>query len=220
VIRNGSQPFSNSKVFDMTTAPQTGETNVAAAKVSDSTLDVILALQMTIAWAGEGLCDPKRLDWWRTDLIDPLGGGYLFQELFPKTQQWAALEAVRQVAIAQDKQMRQDMAQPDQIHTLFFWGFAVDEQLGDRLMEHKQIGKPPMKALPLPLDLSSQFTRSNFEGAIAIPNQVIAFQVAPGGRTIEGQMPESLELRARNLAAALLPLSDRYPLPFYRLGRS
>jgi hypothetical protein len=197
-----------------------GETNLTSSKVTESVLDAILALQMTIAWAGEGLCDPKRLNWWRTDLIDPLGGGYLFQELFPKTKQWASLEAVRQVAIAQDKQLRQEMAQPDQIRTLFFWGFAVDEQLGDRLTEHKQNGKPPIEVLPLPLDLSSQFTHSNFEAAIAIPNQVITFQVVPGGREIESQMPDSLELRARNLVAALLPLNGRYPLPFYRLERS
>jgi hypothetical protein len=193
-------------------------TNSAPSKVTESTLDAILALQMTIAWAGEALCEPKRLGWWRTDLIDQAGGGYLFQRLFPKTQQWASLEAVRQVAIAQDKQMRQGMAQPDQIRTLFFWGFAVDEQLGDRLMAHKHSGSPPEEALPVPLTLGNSFVRADFEAAIAIPSQVIDFRVVPGGREIESGMPESLELRARNLTAALLPLSDRYPLPFYRLG--
>jgi len=48
---------------------------------SQNLLDTILALQMTVAWAGEGLCDPKRLNWWRTDLVDELGGGDLFQRL-------------------------------------------------------------------------------------------------------------------------------------------
>ena len=41
-------------------------------------LDKILALQIMVAWAGEGACEPKRLDWWRTDLIDEYGGGDLF----------------------------------------------------------------------------------------------------------------------------------------------
>lgn len=185
--------------------------------MTESTLDAILALQMSVAWAGEGLCEPKRLDWWRTDLIDPAGGGYLFQELFPKTHAWASLEAVRKVAIAQDRQMRQQMAQPDQVHTLFFWGFAVDEQLDDRLLEHKRDRKNPVEGLPLPLDLGGQFTPANFEAAMRIPGRTIDFRVVPGGREIEDQMPEALELNARNLAAALLPLADQYPLPFYRL---
>lgn len=184
--------------------------------MTGSTLDAILALQIVVAWAGEGLCEPKRLDWWRTDLIDPAGGGYLFQELFPKTHQWASLEAVRQVATARDQQMRQSMAQPDRVRTLFFWGFTIDEELDDRLIEHKRNGTS-VEVLPLPLDLSSQFTKPNFEAAIRIPNQTIDFRVVPTGREIQSQMP-SLELSARNLAAALLPLSDRYPLPFYRLG--
>lgn len=187
--------------------------------ITGSTLDAILALQMSVAWAGEGLCEPKRLDWWRTDLIDPAGGGYLFQELFPKTYEWASLEAVRRVAIAQDKQMRQGMAQPDRVRTLFFWGFAVDEQLDDRLLEHKRNGKSPAQVLPLPLDVESQFTKGAFEAAIRIPNQSVDFQVIPSGREIKGQVPDSLELSARNLTAALLPLTDKYPLPFYRLER-
>lgn len=186
--------------------------------MTGSTLDAILALQMTVAWAGEGLCEPKRLDWWRTDLIDLAGGGYLFQGLFPKTHEWASLEAVRRVAIAQDKQMRQNMVQPDQVRTLFFWGFAVDEQLDDRLLEHKRSGKSPATVLPLPLDLASQFTKAALEAAIRTPNQTIEFQIVPSGREIKSQIPSSLELTARNLAAALLPLTEKYPLPFYRLG--
>ena len=43
--------------------------------IPDSVLDDILTLQLTVAWAGEGLCEPKRLDWWKTDVIDEMGGG-------------------------------------------------------------------------------------------------------------------------------------------------
>ncbi|WP_395830945.1 hypothetical protein [Archangium violaceum] len=42
-----------------------------------STLDTILALQLTVAWAGEGRCEPARLGWWQTDLVDEAGGGDL-----------------------------------------------------------------------------------------------------------------------------------------------
>lgn len=111
-----------------------------ANKVTKDTLDNILALQIIVAWAGEGVCDPKRLDWWRTDLIDENGGGDLFGRLFPKTHQWASLQAVRQAAIQQDRRKRLDMAKPDAVRTLFFWGFTVDEQLTERLAFHKQSG--------------------------------------------------------------------------------
>ena len=45
-----------------------------AIALTQHALDAILALQLTVAWAGEGLADPKRLEWWRTDLVDELGG--------------------------------------------------------------------------------------------------------------------------------------------------
>lgn len=181
-------------------------------------LDTILALQMTVAWGGEGLCDPKRLDWWRTDLIDTAGGGYLLQSLLPKTHQWASLEAVRRAAIQQDKQVRQETSQADQIRTLFFWGFGLDEQLDDRLKVHKQSGKTPTDTLPLSIELGNQFSKADFEEAIRLPNQRVKFQVAPSGREVVGKMPDDLKLCVQSLGAALLPLADRYPMPFYPVG--
>lgn len=172
---------------------------------------------MTVAWAGEGLCDPKRLDWWRTDLVDELGGGDLFQRLFPKTHQWASLEAVRKVAIQQDRQARLDMAKPDQVRTLFFWGFAIDERLAERLTFHKRNGKQPMDVLPFPVELYGTFSRAGFEEAIFIPGQKIDFKVVPGGREIAGEMPEKLDLCAQKLTTGLLPLTNSYPMPFYRM---
>jgi hypothetical protein len=186
------------------------------AAPSDS-LDAILAFQMAVAWAGEGLCAPKRLDWWRTDLIDLKGGGYLLQDLLPKTYQWASLEAVRRAAIHQDKQVRQGIAQSDQIRTLFFWGFGIDEQLDDRLKVHKQSGKAPINALPLPLELGSQFSKADFEEVIRLPNRITEFQLVPSGRELVGKMPDDLKLCVQKLGAGLLPLADRYPMPFYRV---
>lgn len=45
--------------------------------------DFILALQFTVAWAGEGRSQPKRLGWWDTDLIDEAGGGDFLARLTP-----------------------------------------------------------------------------------------------------------------------------------------
>ena len=69
---------------------------------TNATIDKILTLQIMVAWAGEGGCEPKRLDWWRTDLIDEYGGGDLLQRLLPKTHLWASLEAVRLATIQVD----------------------------------------------------------------------------------------------------------------------
>jgi hypothetical protein len=196
------------------------EIRIPTNPMTDSAIDLILALQITVAWAGEGLCDPQRLNWWRTDVVDEDGGGDLFQRLFPKTHQWTSLEAVRQVAVQKDQQIRLGMAQPDQVRTLFFLGFELDERFADRMISHKRNGELPQKVLPLPIDLKEQFSKPGFEAALQVPGQKIDFQVSPAGRELEGKMPEAPELWIRNLATALLPLSDRYPMPFYRLGMS
>lgn len=89
----------------------------------DSDLDQILALQLTIAWAGEGLCQPARLGWWRTDLVDEAGGGDLFARLTPRLQRWSALEAARETARRIDEQKRREVAEPEKVRTLFHLGF-------------------------------------------------------------------------------------------------
>lgn len=180
-------------------------------------LDTILTLQLLVAWAGEGLSDPKRLDWWRTDLVDELGGGDLFARLFPKTHRWASLEAVRKAAIQVDRERRLGMAKPDQVRTLFFWGFAIDEKLAERLAFHKRTSKTPRDVLPFPLDLEETFSRSNLEEVLRIPEHDVPHRVVPGGRELTGALPNAPERRATHLAAALLPLSDNYPAPFIRV---
>jgi hypothetical protein len=177
------------------------------------TLDRILAFQVTVAWAGE----TERLGWWHTDLIDQKGGGYLLAELLPKTHQWAALEAVRGGAIQSDRRKRLEMSHPDAVRTLFFWGFAIDEQLSDRLKEHKQEKIAPDAALGLNVRLDSPFSKEGFEDAVHLSSQAVSFTITPSGRQITNPMPDGYELRAQKLAAALLPLTDGYPMPFYRL---
>jgi hypothetical protein len=182
-------------------------------KLPSDILDRILALQVTVAWAGE----TERLSWWHTDLIDQGGGGYFLAELLPKTHQWAGVEAARQCAILADRQKRLAMAQPDGVRTLFFWGFAVDEQLSDRLKEHKQEKRSPEEVLHLEIQLSTPFSNKAFEGAVCLSSQEASFTVTPGGRQVNNPMPDGFDLCAQKLAAALLPLTNDYPMPFYRL---
>lgn len=186
-------------------------------RLTDSTLDHILTWQVLVAWAGEGHCDPVRLGWWRTDLVDEYGGGDLFQRIFPKTHSWASLEAVRQAAIQTDQDNRMKMAQPDRIQTLFFWGFSMDEQLSDRLAEHKQRSDAPEDCLKLPMDFNQEFSRLKFEECMHL-NSTVKLNIVPDGRELLGMGTLSPELQVQNLVSALLPLSERYPMPFYRIG--
>ena len=184
---------------------------------SDRLLDALLSLQLFIAWAGEGLSEPKRLNWWRTGLVDQEGGGDLLQRLLPQTHEWAALTGVRQAAIQVDRQKRQEVANSDAVRTLFFWGFELDEALSDRLADHKRSRTPMEKVLTLPMDLAVSFSASVFEDTVRIPGQAAEFKVVPGGRELVEKMPESIELRAQKLVAALVPLAESYPMPFYRV---
>ena len=191
-------------------------------RICASTLDAILALQMTIAWAEEGLCEPKRLDWWRTDLIDEAGGGDLLKRLLPKTHQWVALEAVRSAAIQIDRRERAKLAKPDALRTLFFWGVLVDEQLSNRLAEHKlnASSQMPSAVLPLPIELGVSFDRTAFEAVLRISDGKVETKVVPGGRLLVETGTEDLEIKAKKLAAALLPLANNYPMPMYRISEN
>lgn len=124
-----------------------------SSAIAPEELDAVLMLQFFIAWAGEGLTEPPRLNWWSTQLLDKWGGEDLFKRLLPRTFEWALLEATRQVAMQADKQKRLNLAQPDRVCTLFFWGFGIDEQLEERLSLHKQNDSQPLDVLSFLLDL-------------------------------------------------------------------
>ena len=184
----------------------------------DQDLDGILALQFVVAWAGEGLCDPPRLSWWRTDLIDEAGGGDLFRRLLPRTWAWAGLETARTAAILADRKARASMGNPDHARTLFHWGAALDEKLAQRLRHHKLSMVPPAKALPMPLDVTAPFSRPTLEEALRVlrsgpsPPRI---EERPSGRHVQGRLPEDPVQAAGHLAAALLPLGNHYPCPYY-----
>lgn len=181
--------------------------------LSVAELDAILAIQVAVGWAGEGRTDPPRLRWWDTDLVDEAGGGDLFARLLPKTHAWASLEAVREAARRVDARTRAKSAAPDRMRSIYFLGFEVDEQLGDRLADLKRGGEPPSKVFPLPLDTKSSFSRERFETAFGDPS--VAFTVTPSGRQLKGTRPDRPDVLVRRLAAALVPVADEYPLPFY-----
>jgi len=184
---------------------------------ADQTLDAILAVQVTIAWAGEGRCSPRRLGWWETDLIDEAGGGDFFARLLPQTHIWASLEAVREAARRTDAKARARMGEPDQMRTLYFLGFRLDEQVADRLAAHKRSGRAPAQALSLPLALGATFSREALSASLQQGD--VAFKTVPNGRELKGQRPDAPDVLVKRLAAALVPLAEQYPLPFYPLGR-
>jgi hypothetical protein len=188
-----------------------------AATISTSTLDTILAIQLTVAWAGESREHTKRLGWWQTDLVDATGGGDFMARLLPRTHAWASLEAVREAARRVDEQGRRGMAEPDQARSLYFLGFDVDERLSERLAEHKRSGVAPAQALPLPLALDAAFSAERFTESLRAQGKSPSFDVVPGGRQLKGRMPGEFEVAVRTLAAALVPPPERYPLPFYRV---
>jgi hypothetical protein len=188
-----------------------------AATISTSTLDTILALQLTVAWAGESREHTNRLGWWHTDLVDATGGGDFMARLLPRTYAWASLEAVREAARRVDEKGRRGMADPDQVRSLYFLGFDVDEHVSERLAEHKRSGVAPAEALTFPQPLDGPLTAERFAESLRAQGKPPAFDIVPGGRQLKGPMPEALDLAVRGLAAALVPPPDRYPLPFYRL---
>ena len=185
-------------------------------QIAPDILDRILSFQVLVAWAGEGLSDPPRLGWWRTDMVDKGGGGYLLEELMPRTHQWASLEAAWQAAIQADCQKRLDMARPDAVRTIFFWGFGIDEQIADRLREHKQSQSVPDQVLALPMNIEEVFSEAVFEAAVH-SQPMPEYKVVPNGRQMMGPLPGGHDLCAAKLVAALLPLAAEYPMPFYPL---
>lgn len=183
---------------------------------TDAALDAILALQLTIAWAGEARSTPPRLGWWDTDLVSEDGGGDLLARLAPRTHAWASLEAVREAARRVDAKARARLATPDRLRTLYFFGFELDEQLGDRLAELKRAGRPPAEALRLPTELGASFSADELAELLGARGAA-SYETMPGGRKLRGARPEAPEAMAERLAAALVPFAPEYPLPYYEL---
>ncbi len=185
------------------------------AHLTIASLDSILATQLVIAWAGEARCEPRRLGWWETDIVDPTSGGDLMTRLAPRTALWASLEAVLEAARRTDALMRSKLANSDQMRSPFFLGFDVDEQLVDRLAALKRAEKAPPTALPFPMGMSDGFSASKLEAALK--KEKTDYEVVPGGRQLKGKRPDEPQQLIAKLSSALFPVAPQYPLPFFRL---
>ncbi len=124
---------------------------------------------------------------------------------------------MRKVAIQVERQKRINLAQPDNVCTLFFWGFGIDEKLEERLSFHKQNASNPYDILTFPLNIKEDFEEKVFEQAIQKFNPEVKYKIVPEGREIKGVIPELIADAAKNLVSGLIPFADRYPMPFYRI---
>lgn len=182
------------------------------ASIDDKTLDTILALQLTVGWAGEKAAEPARLGWWDTDLTDAMAGGDLFTRLLPKTSAWAGLELARKAALQTDRAAREShLARPDQVWTLYHFGFELDEALQDRLEHLKRHGGTPATAFSDLRGITDEFSQKDFESFLK-GFEKIKTEDTPAGREIK-KLPNDPSAAAQALAAALLPLAKEYPLP-------
>lgn len=181
------------------------------ATVTPHDLDSILALQLTVAWAGEKAAEPERLGWWNTDLTDEMAGGDLFSRLLPRTAVWAALELTREAALRADRSAREKLAHPDDVWSLYHFGFELDETLQDRLEYHKRHASSPASVFGERWPVGAEWKKDEFEQFLHALGDASP-EETPAGRKL-ALSPEP-ERAARTLAAALLPLSRQYPLPY------
>lgn len=192
----------------------------ASRLANSSDLDLVLTAQIAVSWAGEGGEEP-RLGWWQTDLVSEFGGEDLLRRLLPKTYPWAMLQAVREAARRKDEELRAKASDPDQLVTLFRFGFELDEQIEERLQAHKRSGRSPQEALPglvevLGASLHEPWIRVQFQEWVEAYGPVQSDPV-PTGRQIKGSVPTGMDRRVQQLVAALAPLGDAYPLPHFRV---
>ncbi len=188
--------------------------------VTTSDLDLTLTAQIAVAWAGEG-GEVPRLRWWQTDLVSEYGGEDLLKRLLPRTWPWAVLQAVRQAARRKDEELRGNASDPDQLVTLYRFGFELDEQIEERLQAHKRRGLPPVEALPglgevLGTTPHQPWDKAQFQEWVEAHGPVQS-EAVPTGRLLKGAMDRGLDRRVAQLVAGLAPLADSYPLPHFRV---
>lgn len=192
----------------------------SAALIPLSELDFILTAQLVVAWAGEKGEEP-RLGWWRSDLISEFGGEDLFRRLTPHTWEWAVLQSTRETARRKDLEMRQQDHNPDQVLSLFNFGFELDERLEERIRELKQPDtsgtvRSPKAVLPgLQVILAVEWNETAFQDWVE-GHGTADFTVFPIGRRLKGEAPNSSTLLTRKLIAGLAPLTPHYSLPHFR----
>jgi hypothetical protein len=182
--------------------------------MSQEVADTILGLQCLVGWAGEGLCEPTRLGWWETDLVDEFGGGDFFDRLTPETRRWASLDAVREAARRTDDALRQGAADPESIRSLYHFGHEIDADLSDRWSELQCEYDDPADVLDDVSKTREDFERQRFE-AWCESRADIEYRSMPAGRQLRGDAPDDPARLAEHLIAALVPFPEEYPMPHY-----
>jgi hypothetical protein len=186
-------------------------------RLAPNQLDEILALQLSVAWAGEAAGDPRRLGWWKTDLVDLEGGGDLFARLVPQTAAWASLSLVRTAARRIDATAREKLARGDEIWTPFHLGFLVDEQVDDRIAHHRVHRHVPSEVLGPRYLAAHPWSKPTFEALLArLGSPDVTVSLA--GRLVEaraGSPADAVPL----LFAALMPLEATYPMPYIEAAK-
>lgn len=185
---------------------------MTAPRLSPTQLDEILALQLSIAWAGEAAGEPPRLGWWKTDLVDHEGGRDLFARLAPRTAAWTSLALVRAAARRVDEGAREKLARGNAVLTPFHFGFVVDEQLDDRIAYHRSHEHVPGEVLGARYQVDRPWSLPAFEALLSGLGTPKVTDTPAGRRIVaHGASPADA---APLLFASLLPLQRAYPLPF------
>ena len=186
------------------------------APIPLSALDHALTAQLIVAWAGESGEEP-RLGWWRSDLVSEFGGEDLFRRLLPNTWEWAVLQGAREAARRKDVELRSQDHDPDQIISLFSFGFELDERVEERLQDLKRSGHTPREALPGLVDIvDTRWDRDRFIDWIQGHGEVDT-TVTPIGRRIKASVSTGdLDTLVQRLVGAIAPVGETYPLPHAR----
>lgn len=186
-------------------------TQATYSAVSFKILDEILVLQLQIARAGE----KERLSWWRVDATDALGGGDFYQRLLGNASRLAAAETALAGAKAREALLFQERGiAEDTVFTLFHPPFALAVALRERWQHFKSYSEELPPDLSHLLDHELSFAKGEFEAWLQeLPRP--SFERSTLGRRMRGVWPENDLEQMQSLAALLLPLEEKYPLPYY-----
>lgn len=189
-----------------------------------ATLDTLLALQITVAWAGEqGDSKKERMGWWETMLLDAKAGVDVFRTIAPRTKLWLCCKAVREVARRTEETLRKKSSEPEKVYSLFHLGDGIDFLLAERFdaLIHQQADLHDLLRY-------ARFFEASIEDQPWEPKGFAAWLSSWGtthfkeesvGRALSGpdrQLAQDPLARAQKFLCALHPLSPNYPFPHLR----
>jgi hypothetical protein len=186
-------------------------------RIPPEILDHILSIQFSLAWAGEEPEEPdERLGWWRTDLLHEDAGMPFLSEFLPRTARWGALVCAREAARRAELSLRKGSKDADKLQSIFTPGFDIEEQLNERLDEHRSSGKTPEQALPGLFPMTTPLDRAAL--TTWLKRGEAKFTPTPNGRRLNGAPPEGLKDTFDALASATHALPATWQAPHFRLA--